>query len=233
MARPALIAVLLNPAWITETRLYKYISEAISTLKIEPGDKWLDVGCGSRPYESLFPCGTYIGVDVAVSGRPAGMKVPDFFYDGQVLPFDDKSVDGVLCTQVLEHVRNPDMLLSEIHRVLNQGGVLILSAPFLWEEHEEPYDFLRFTSFGFRELLMRANFEVISIQKTTGSLETVAQMLSVYVVNNLSLPIRGCKKILAFFVCCPIQLVGMLLQRLLPDQKKLFLDCVIMARRKM
>lgn len=78
MARPALIAVLLNPAWITETRLYKYISEAISTLKIEPGDKWLDVGCGSRPYESLFPCGTYIGVDVAVSGRPAGMKVPDF-----------------------------------------------------------------------------------------------------------------------------------------------------------
>lgn len=233
MARPALIAVFFNPAWITETRLYKYISEAINILKIELGDKWLDVGCGSRPYESLFLHGTYIGVDVAVSGRPIGMKMPDFFYDGQALPFKDKSIDGVLCTQVLEHVRNPDMLLSEIHRVLNPGGALILSAPFLLEEHEEPYDFLRFTSFGFHELLMRANFEVISIKKTTGSLETMAQILSVYVVNNLSLPIRGCKKILAFFVCSPIQLVGMLLQRLLPDQKKLFLDCVIVARRKM
>lgn len=232
MARPALMAVFFNPVWITEARLYKYISEAINTLRIEPNDRWLDVGCGSRPYESLFPRGTYIGVDVADSGRPESMKKPDFFYDGQVLPFEDKSVDGVICTQVLEHVRNPDVLLSEICRVLSQGGVLVLSAPFLWEEHEEPYDYFRFTSFGFRELLMRSGFEVISVQKTTGLLETVAQVLSVYVVNNLSLPIRGWRRMMSFLVCCPIQLGGMLLQRLLPDQKKLFLDCVIVARRK-
>lgn len=232
MARTALMAILFNPVWITEARLYKYISEAISALRIGPNDKWLDVGCGSRPYESLFPRSTYIGVDVAVSGRPVGMKAPDFYYDGQVLPFADKSINGVLCTQVLEHVRNPDALLSEINRVLSQGGMLVLSAPFMWEEHEEPYDFFRFTSFGFHELLIRNGFEVISMQKTTGLLESVAQILSVYVINNLSLPIRGWGRVLAFFICCPIQLGGMLLQRLLPDQKKLFLDCVIVARRK-
>lgn len=232
MAHPALLTILFNPVWITETRLYKYISEAINTLQIKSGDRWLDVGCGSRPYEPLFPCGTYIGVDVAVSGRSAGMKMPDYFYDGEMLPFEDKSFDGVLCTQVLEHVRNPGALLSEICRVLKQGGVLVLSAPFLWEEHEEPYDFFRFTSFGFRELLMRSGFEVISMKKTSGLLEAVAQVLSVYVVGNLSLPIRGWRRMLAFFICCPIQLGGLLLQQILPDQKKLFLDCVIVARRR-
>lgn len=231
MARSTLTTILFNPAWIAEARLCKYISEAINTLRIEPGVRWLDVGCGSRPYESLFPLGTYIGVDVAVSGRPAGMKMPDYFYDGQVLPFEDKSVHGVLCTQVLEHVRNPDALLAEINRVLSPGGMLVLSAPFMWQEHEEPYDFFRFTSFGFRELLMRSGFDLVSMQKTSGSLETIAQALSVYVVNNLSFPVRGWRRMLAFFVCCPIQIGGVVLQALLPDQKKLFLDCVIVARR--
>jgi SAM-dependent methyltransferase len=230
--RSLLKSILFNPIWITETRLFKYISEAISSVKIQPGEKWLDIGCGSRPYEKFFPSGTYIGVDVQDSGRPVSMKTPDYFYDGKKLPFVDGSMNGVLCTQVLEHVPDSDALISEINRVLRPGGMLILTAPFLWEEHEEPYDFFRFTSFGLRELLMLSGFDVITMQKTTGLLEAVAQILSVYVVNNLSLSIRGWSRLLSLFVCCPIQIVGLLLQRLLPDQKKLFLDCVIVARRK-
>lgn len=225
-------SLLFNPIWITETRLFKYINEAVGSVKIQPGEKWLDIGCGFRPYEKLLPSGTYIGVDIEESGRPIDMKVPDCFYDGERLPFMDGSMNGVLCTQVLEHVADSEAFFFEINRVLRPNGMLILSAPFLWEEHEEPYDFFRFTSFGFRELLTRGGFDVISVQKTTGLLEAVAQMLSVYVINNLSLSIRGWNRILALFVCCPIQIGGLLLQRILPDQKKLFLDCVVVARRK-
>ena len=232
MLRSVLKSILFNPIWITETRLRKHLNEAVSTFRIQTSDKWLDVGCGERPYESLFPPGAYTGVDVAISGRPASMKNPDFYYDGRTLPFSDKSFDGVLCTQVLEHVPNPEALFTEIHRVLRPGGRLILSAPFLWQEHEEPYDFFRFSSFGLRELLMRRHFDVIFMQKTTGSLEAIAQTMSVYVVNNLSLPIRGWGGIMSLFICCPIQICGLLLQRLLPDQGKLFLDCVIIARRE-
>lgn len=226
------MTIFSNPIWITETRLAKYISEAICSAAVQPAEKWLDIGCGSRPYEKWFPSGSYIGVDIENSGRPVSMKAPDFFYDGKRLPFEDCSFNGALCTQVLEHVPNPEAFLSEICRVLKPGGLLILSAPFLWEEHEEPYDFFRFTSFGFRELFMRSRFETVSVQKTSGSLEAIAQILSVYVVNNLSLPIRGWMRLLTLFVCCPIQMGGLLLQRLLPDQKKIFLDCVIVARRK-
>lgn len=225
-------SILFNPTWIAESRLREYLSGAVCALRIQISDKWLDVGCGSRPYESLFPPGTYTGVDVADSGRPAGMKSPDFFYDGRTLPFPDGSFDGVLCTQVLEHVANPEALLVEIHRILRPGGAFVLSAPFLWEEHEEPYDFFRFSSFGFRELLMRCNFDGVFMQKTTGSLEALAQAMSVYVVTNLSMPIRGWGRALSLFICCPIQICGLLLQRLLPDSKRLYLDCVIVARRK-
>lgn len=232
MAAQSLRGIFFNPIWITESRLRKYLTESVAALGIQSGEQWVDVGCGSRPYEHLFPKGSYIGVDVEDSGRDVSMKMPDYFYDGSVLPFSDASIDGVFCTQVLEHVKNPDALLLEISRVLKPNGVLVLSAPFLWEEHEEPYDFFRFTSFGFRELLGRNRFDVQSVQKTTGLLESVAQILSVYIINNLSLPIRGWKRILSLLLCCPIQLLGLLLQRILPDQKKLFLDCVIVARRK-
>ena len=81
-------------------------------------------------------------------------------------------------------------------------------------------------------LLMRRHFDLIFMQKTTGSLEALAQTMSVYVVNNLSLPIRGWGGVMSLFICCPIQICGLLLQRLLPDQRKLFLDCVIIARRE-
>ena len=232
MKAPALRGIWLNPAWITESRLYSYLRREISQCAPQAGEKWLDVGCGSRPYESMFPQGSYVGVDVASSGRPADMKMPDYFYDGQTLPFEAGSMDGVLCTQVLEHVRDPDALLHEIGRVLRPDGTLILSAPFVWEEHEEPYDFFRFTSFGFRELLERCGLEVRCMHKTTGTLESAAQVLSIYAINNLALPVRGWSRLISLFVCCPIQIAGLALQRLLPDQKKFFLDCVIVARRK-
>lgn len=227
-----LSSILFNPAWIAQSRLKKYITKAVSTLGIRHSDKWLDVGCGSRPYESLFPCGTYTGVDVNDSGRPTHMKSPDYFYDGRTLPFPDQSFDGVLCTQVLEHVANPEVLLSEINRVLKPEGTLVLSAPFSWGEHEEPYDFFRFSTFGFHELLTRCNFGNVAIQKTTGTLEAVAQLLSIYFATNIFLPIRGLGRALQLFICFPIQFFGLLLQRILPDSKRLYLDCVIVAHRK-
>ena len=61
----------------------------------------------------------------------------DYFYDGQSFPFKGGSFDVVLTNQVLEHVFNPDVFLSEIHRVLTPDGVLLLTVPFLWDEHEQ------------------------------------------------------------------------------------------------
>ncbi len=66
------------------------------------------------------------------------MKVADKYFDGIHIPYEDNVFDGVLCTQVLEHVVDIDLLLAECNRVIRLGGSLVVSVPFLYSEHEQP-----------------------------------------------------------------------------------------------
>lgn len=224
--------ILFNPVWISEFKLRSHIKPTIESIKISTSERWLDVGCGLRPYESYFPVGSYVGVDIIEgSGRTPDQKIPDFFYDGRVLPFPEKSFDGVISTQVLEHVSDPRNLLAEMYRVIKPGGGLVLSLPFVWPEHEEPYDFLRFTSFGITELLRQSGFDVESIVKDTGAIEALAVALNVYIIHNLVPPIRGFGRLVALGICFPIQFVALILQRALPDNGQFYLNLVIRARK--
>lgn len=214
--------VIFNPVWLTEYKLRRYLAEILGRERIQDADSWLDVGCGARPYESLFPQGTYLGVDVIQSGRELSLKSPDVFHDGGNLPFGEMTFDGVLCSQVIEHVPNPEHFLKECCRIFKTGGKIVITAPFVWQEHEEPYDFLRFSSFGIISLTNQCGFDVVLVQKTTGSIETIAQLLWVYVSNNLSYGIPYLGRLLSLLLCCPIQIMGLLFQRLCPDQSSCF-----------
>lgn len=123
-----------------------------SVAKISP--KVLDVGCGNKPYRDLFGDAWYIGLNYSRANA-----TPDVIGDALALPFADASFDLVFATQVLEHLPEPATFLKEAFRVLNPGGVLILSCPFYWPLHEEPYDFFRFTKYGLAHMLRSANFE--------------------------------------------------------------------------
>ncbi len=223
--------ILFNPVWISEHNLRTQIESTIKLISIKPSATWLDVGCGLRPYESYFPVGSYVGVDIEVSGREPTLKAPDYYYDGRILPFPEDSFEGAISTQVLEHVPDPRGLLTEMHRVIKPGGELVISLPFVWQEHEEPYDFFRFTSFGIAELLKQTGFEVDAIIKDSGAIETLAVPLNVYIMRNLVPPIRGFGRLVALLVCFPIQLIALILQRVLPDQGQLYLNLVIRARK--
>ena len=72
----------------------------------------------------------------------------------QILNFKDKQFDLVLMLEVLEHVEKPFDVSSEILRVLQPEGNLLLSVPFTFGIHEAPYDFWRFTKYGLMKLLM-------------------------------------------------------------------------------
>jgi len=90
----------------------------------------LDIGCGSKPYESLFKNVTnYIGVDIESSGHDHTDSKVDLYYDGKKLPFDDNYFDCVVSFEVLEHVFNIEELLSEIKRVMKKGGYGIFLVP--------------------------------------------------------------------------------------------------------
>jgi SAM-dependent methyltransferase len=75
--------------------------------------------------------------------------------DAHKLPFDDGVFDGVWIQAVLEHVLDPALVVSEIHRVLRRGGAVYAETPFMQQVHERAYDFSRFTQSGHRWLFKR------------------------------------------------------------------------------
>ena len=67
-------------------------------------------------------------------------------------------------------------MLSEINRVCKLNGQLLITVPFVWDEHEVPYDYGRYTSYGLKHVLEIHGFEVIHLDKSTSYVETVFQM---------------------------------------------------------
>jgi SAM-dependent methyltransferase len=120
----------------------------------------LDVGCGAQPYRTLFSSAArYRGIDAATAKSYFGYDVPDtIYYDGDVWPVADASIDFILCTETLEHVLEPQQFLSEGRRCLRPGGTILLTIPFAARWHFIPYDYWRITPSGLHHLLRTCGF---------------------------------------------------------------------------
>lgn len=119
----------------------------------------LDVGCGKMPYKSIFlpRINKYTGIDKY--GKEADIK-KDFL----IATIPNNSYNTVLCTQVLEHTPEPQKFLTKINKVLKKKGVLILTVPFTGYLHEVPYDYFRYTKYGLKYMLQKANFKIVYIK---------------------------------------------------------------------
>lgn len=142
-----------------------------------PRARVLDVGAGDAPYRELFAHAEYETSDWSASPHE-GAAQADIVAGAEALPVGDGTYDVVLLTQVLEHVPRPADVLRELHRVLRPGGRIHLTAPMVWEVHEAPYDFFRYTEHGLAALLADAGFAEADVQARNGSLKTLAQLLS-------------------------------------------------------
>ena len=151
--------------------LHRFLVRAGQTVK--HGELVLDAGAGRAPYQDLFSHAIYETADfLAVKGKK--YTSPDYVCDLTEIPVEDARFDHVILTQVLEHVPEPPRVLAELHRVLKPGGRLWLTAPLFYAEHEQPYDFFRYTQFGLRRLLGDAGFEVLQIDWMEGYLGTLS-----------------------------------------------------------
>lgn len=182
----------MHGACITRRKLLSKLKECA---KAYACGNLLDIGCGIKPYESIFTpyVKQYLGVDypVAMEGNYGLSTKADYYEDCCHTSLTSETFDTILCTQVLEHVVSPSTLLTEAHRLLKVDGYTIFTIPFVWEIHAEPYDFFRFTKFGIEKLFHSANFEIISIENCEGPLATIAQLkiISIYnrKINNIFL----------------------------------------------
>ena len=148
--------------------------------------KVLDVGCGEMPFRGLLAKNViYTGIDVACA-QEFGMQIqPDIVaFDGVSIPFPDATFDHILCTEVLEHVENPLVLVEEMRRVLRPGGTMVVTIPFAARVHHAPYDFQRLTCFALRNLF--SAFDGVVVVERGNDLAVVANKLIAIAVRLLS-----------------------------------------------
>jgi len=226
-----LYRVLRDPAFIAGRGLSRAVARCVAHAAPSASDTWIDVGCGSKPYECLFAVDRYVGLDVEVSGHPVENKRADQYFDGLRLPFDDASVDGVVCTEVLEHAEDAAGLVAEIARVLRPGGSAIVSSPFIWPEHETPYDFRRFTLAGLESLFTAAGLDVELSLRTAGAHASIAQVNSLYVHAVIGRDIRVWGSVVTAVLCAPIQLVGLAVDAVFPDRGEFYIENVLALRK--
>lgn len=143
---------------------------------IPAGARVADVGAGDAPFRELFAHTRYATLDWAESVHE-GAPSSDIVASADAIPVRDGAFDAVLLTQVLEHVPEPASVLSELHRILTQGGALYLTVPLIWELHELPHDYYRYTSEGLRHLLETAGFSSIEVQPRNDCFTTLAQLM--------------------------------------------------------
>lgn len=222
---PSFFGIFINPFYISRRALHT----SIKKLGKEITGKTLDVGCGTKPYEDLFGSTDYTGLEIDTTINRE-IKKADVFYDGNEFPFPSSDFDSIVTNQVLEHVFNPDSFMKELNRVLKNNGKLLLTVPFVWDEHEQPYDYARYSSFGLKSLLEKAGFEIIKHIKTVNNFGIIYQMTNAY-FYKITRNIPVVKQLTTLFISSFITIFGILISKILPKNNDLYLDSVVLARK--
>ena len=131
------------------------------------GRRTLDIGAQNGPYAAHFP--HRVALDIR---RGIGVQI---IGDTQALGIADATFDVVLCTEVLEHLPEPQQAVDEMFRVLKPGGQLLLTTRFLFPIHDAPHDYFRYTKYGLRHLLRR--FEILELHEETDAVGTLAVLV--------------------------------------------------------
>lgn len=134
-------------AWVYDSILlrflpYRMLMEAVTdSLEAAPGWLVLDAGCGTGNHLARImhtqPGVKAVGIDFSPAmlhraraklGKEQGVILQEANLN-HLLPFPEETFDAVICVNVLYAVQEPALLLHEIHRVLKEGGRLVLVTP--------------------------------------------------------------------------------------------------------
>lgn len=226
--QPNLLSLFINPFFFIRRGLYRGIKKNATSLS----GRLIDFGCGRKPYRNLFQVDEYIGIDIEVSGHNHEESEVDVFYDGKTVPFDDNNFDALFCSEVIEHVFNVDEVLPEMHRVLKPGAKALFTIPLAWGEHEQPFDFARYTSFGIKSILERHGFEIIQIDKSNHFAEALMQLWTAYIFTLIKSENRILNSLLTLIFISPFNFIGFLLSPIFPKSYDYYNNLIILAQKK-
>lgn len=186
----------------------------------------LDAGAGRLSYRFLLEkkCDSYRSIDIDIRG-PAVDSVGDI----QNLPVRDGVFGSVFCTQVLEHVPEPQKALNEMYRVLKKGGYAVITVPHLAYLHNEPHDYFRYTNHGIRFMMQKSGFKVEEIVPAGGLVSFLGHIVSTLVVNlTAGIPLLSKSSLLLnkFFVRAVV-----LIDNLLEKKKLYAFNYIVVGKR--
>jgi SAM-dependent methyltransferase len=223
---PGILGLFINPYYFARKGLAKHIADLAASVT----GKTLDVGCGSKPYIQLYGSSEYVGLEIDTPENRLS-KNADYFYDGENFPFPDGEFDSLVANEVFEHVFNPSRFLEETARVLKLNGFVLMTIPFVWDEHEQPYDFARYSSFGIRALLEQHGFSVLEQRKSMDDIRVIFQLLNGYIFKKVVSKNGWINVVLTILLIAPFNVLGELLSYITPRNADLYLDNIILAKK--
>ena len=150
--------------------------------RVLPGDfRIIDIGGKKRNKRGCFNAED-MGLDVTYLNMDAKTD-PDVRGNAEDLPFLSGTFSAAICSEVLEHVRNPAVVLEEIQRILVHQGRILLCVPFNTAIHGDPDDYRRFTDTCLREMLAGAGFSGITVERQGLFFCVLADMLRAGVLH--------------------------------------------------
>ncbi len=166
--------MLVNEDFSTRSKIQDigrwYVTRFVESVakSLPKGASILDAGAGEGVYKKLFSHCNYKAIDLAVGESRWNYANLDYVAPLHEMPIKDDSFDAVLCTQVLEHLEWPQESVKEMYRVLRPSGKLYMTVPMAHPEHQTPYDFFRYTSYGLESICKHAGFQEIKITNFGG-----------------------------------------------------------------
>lgn len=168
--------------------LHDALARLIDELPLAGGATVVDYGCADMAYRELFGDDVlYVGVDLPGNSAAQLEIRPD-----GTLPLGDGTADAVFSSQVLEHVADPTLYLSECERVLRPGGALLLSTHGIMVYHRDPVDYWRWTGEGLRRVVFQAGLRIVRFEGVMGLASTGLQLFQDGTYQRVPRPLQRC-----------------------------------------
>jgi SAM-dependent methyltransferase len=157
--------------------------------QVPAGSLILDAGAGEQQYRKFCSHLSYVSQDFAAykpEELDLGLQMPKWEY-GQLdiisdiiaIPRPDQSFDAILCTEVLEHIPDPNAALHEFARLLKPGGMLILTAPFCSMTHFAPYHYCTgFSVYYYQKWMEELGFEIRELKNNGNYFSFIGQEIN-------------------------------------------------------
>tara|TARA_E500000178_G_C16932139_1_gene712252 strand:- start:665 stop:1327 length:663 start_codon:yes stop_codon:yes gene_type:complete len=155
---------------MSRRRLNNFIERDINNFKKVKEPKILFVGSGGELQDYVRNFSSYLySIDIDPSRKPdqiIDLTDPNFCQN-----YNGDKVNLVCIFEVLEHTKNPLLAIKNIYNLIEKGSVVLLSTPFIFNIHDEPNDFYRFTKYGLKEIFKE--FSEVEIKEKNGWLESI------------------------------------------------------------